>query len=80
MRDHSLDEDEFTATHRAMVSSIFEEDRAMLNAQQIAIDAHPGYDFFNLNIDAGGLWARRLIDRLTDHPAGQRPSVATASR
>jgi len=66
MRDHSLEDDEFTATHRAMVSSIFEEDRAMLNAQQIAIDAHPGYDFYNLNIDAG-------------HQSGQYSSAATSS-
>ncbi len=79
MRDHSLEDDEFTATHRAMVSSIFEEDRAMLNAQQIAIDAHPGYDFYNLNIDAGGLWVRRLIDRLAGHQSGQYSSAATSS-
>jgi 5-deoxy-D-glucuronate isomerase len=51
----------------------------MLDAQQIAIDSHPGYDFYYLNIDAGGLWVRRLIDRLADHQRGRHSSVATAT-
>ena len=28
-----------------------------------AIDEHPDHQFYNLNIDAGSMWARRLIDR-----------------
>ena len=36
----------------------------MLAAQQRAIDAHPDKEFYNLNIDAGAMWARRLIDRM----------------
>ena len=36
----------------------------MLEAQQRAIDEHPDHDFYNLNIDAGAMWARRLIDRM----------------
>ena len=36
----------------------------MLEAQQRAIDARPGHRFYNLNIDAGAMWARKLIDRL----------------
>jgi len=35
----------------------------MLAAQQAAIDANPDYEFYNLNIDAGGMWVRRLIER-----------------
>ena len=35
-----------------------------LEAQQVAIDKNPRMPFYNLNIDAGALWARRLIDRM----------------
>ena len=76
MRDHSLDDEAFTDTHRGMIHNIFEEDRAMLEAQQVAIERHVGYDFYNLNIDAGGLWVRRLIDRLA---AAEAESPAAAS-
>ena len=33
-------------------------------AQQKAIEEHPDHIFYNLNIDAGAMWARRLIDRM----------------
>ena len=69
LRDHSLEDEAFTAAHRAMVSSIFEEDRTMLTAQQRAIDVHPGYDFYNLNIDAGSMWVRRILGRIVDAEA-----------
>ncbi|MEC3981009.1 hypothetical protein [Amycolatopsis sp. H20-H5] len=64
LRDHSLEDEEFTRAQVELVHSVFEEDRAMLDAQQNAIDAHPRYAFYNLNIDAGGMWVRRLLDRL----------------
>ena len=35
-----------------------------MEAQQRAISANPRAPFYNLNIDAGALWARRLIDDL----------------
>ena len=36
----------------------------VLEAQQRAIDKNPRQPFYNLNIDAGALWARRMIDRM----------------
>jgi vanillate O-demethylase monooxygenase subunit len=36
----------------------------ILEAQQKAIEEHPDHIFYNLNIDAGAMWARRLIDRM----------------
>ena len=37
----------------------------MLEAQQRAIDREPATSvFYNLNIDAGAMWARRMIDRM----------------
>jgi phenylpropionate dioxygenase-like ring-hydroxylating dioxygenase large terminal subunit len=64
MRNHTLENLDLTEHFRSAVQSIFGEDERMLNAQQVAIDAHPGYDFYNLNIDAGGLWVRRILDKL----------------
>jgi len=36
----------------------------MLTAQQQAIDANPDYEFYSLNVDAGGMWVRRILDRM----------------
>jgi hypothetical protein len=43
----------------------------VLEAQQKAIDKNPRMPFYNLNIDAGALWARRMIDRLLVNEQGQ---------
>jgi len=63
-RNYSLHEQRLTHELREGVASIFREDEHVLEAQQKAIDEHPGYRFYNLNIDAGAMWARRLIDGL----------------
>ncbi len=59
------------------MSSIFREDELILEAQQQAIDERPGYSFYNLNIDAGSMWARRLIDAMVraETPTHERPGV-----
>ncbi|MBI5256518.1 MAG: aromatic ring-hydroxylating dioxygenase subunit alpha [Burkholderiales bacterium] len=62
-RNYCLGEQRLTHELREGVSRIFREDEAVLEAQQRAIDERPGYSFYNLNIDAGAMWARRLIDR-----------------
>ncbi|WP_425258402.1 Rieske 2Fe-2S domain-containing protein [Rubrivivax sp. RP6-9] len=61
-RNYSLHEQRLTHELREGVAGIFREDEVVLEAQQRAIDEHPGYRFYNLNIDAGAMWARRLID------------------
>jgi vanillate O-demethylase monooxygenase subunit len=43
---------------------VYDQDHAVLEAQQKAIARNPRQPFYNLNIDAGALWARRLIDRM----------------
>jgi len=48
----------------------------ILEAQQQAMDEHPGYSFYNLNIDAGSMWARRLIDRMIQAEAQTPPRGA----
>ena len=46
------------------------EDEIIVNAQQQAIDRNPDKVFYNLNIDAGAMWARRMIDRMIARETG----------
>jgi vanillate O-demethylase monooxygenase subunit len=62
MRNYRLDSQLITTQLRQGVERVFGEDEAMLTAQQEAIDAHPDYQFYSLNIDAGGMWVRRILD------------------
>jgi phenylpropionate dioxygenase-like ring-hydroxylating dioxygenase large terminal subunit len=58
------DEQSLTARIVSGVAGIFAEDERILEAQQRAIDDHPDHRFYNLNIDGGSMWARKLIDRM----------------
>jgi vanillate O-demethylase monooxygenase subunit len=73
-RNYSLTEQRLTHELREGVAGIFREDELILEAQQQAIDEHPDYRFYNLNIDAGSMWARKLIDGLVarENTPGQR--------
>jgi vanillate O-demethylase monooxygenase subunit len=51
---------------------VYDQDHTVLEAQQRAIDKQPRQPFYNLNIDAGALWARRLIDNML---AAERPQT-----
>ena len=75
-RNYSLGEQRLTHDLREGVANIFREDEKVLEAQQIAIDEHPGYSFYNLNIDAGSMWMRRLIDRMVQAEAKPGPAGA----
>ncbi|AMB47070.1 MULTISPECIES: aromatic ring-hydroxylating dioxygenase subunit alpha [Methylobacteriaceae] len=61
-------------------NGVYDQDFAVLEAQQRAIDRNPRQPFYNLNIDAGALWARRLIDTMLaaeqGGPAGDPPRLA----
>lgn len=63
-RNYRLREQSVTTALREGVSGIFAQDEDVLEAQQQAMDANPGREFYNLNIDAGAMWARRLIDEM----------------
>lgn len=65
-RNYCLDEQRLTHELREGVARIFREDEYILEAQQMAIDEHPDHCFYNLNIDAGSMWARRLIDQMIE--------------
>jgi len=76
-RNYVLHDQRLTHELREGVASIFREDELVLEAQQQAIDDHPGYSFYNLNIDAGSMWMRRLIDQMIEAESGgpSRPRV-----
>ncbi|MGJ0203460.1 aromatic ring-hydroxylating dioxygenase subunit alpha [Leucobacter sp. gxy201] len=62
-RNYRLDSQLITTQLRDGVHGVFGEDERMLKAQQDAIDLNPDYEFTSLNIDAGGMWVRRLLER-----------------
>jgi vanillate O-demethylase monooxygenase subunit len=72
-RNYCLGEQALTHRLREGVAGIFHEDELILEAQQQAIDAHPDHHFYNLNIDAGAMGARKLIDSLV---AAELPTSA----
>ena len=74
-RNYCLNEQRLTHELREGVAGIFREDEHVLEAQQRAIDERPGYTFYNLNIDAGAMWARRLIDKMVAAEAPRHPVV-----
>jgi vanillate monooxygenase len=53
-----------TESIRAAQGKVFLEDVAMLEAQQRNLSARPQFELLSLNTDAGGVQARRIIDRL----------------
>lgn len=80
-RNYKLSDQRITHILREGVSGVFGEDEAVLAAQQLNIEATPGKEFYNLNIDSGALWARRLIDEMIaaeSHDDRYRPSTAEA--
>ena len=72
-RNYSLGEQRLTHELREGVARIFREDEVVLEAQQRSIDENPGRRFNNLHIDAGALWARRLIDRMIEAESAVQP-------
>lgn len=69
LRNYRLRDQTLTNQLRVANARIFEEDRAVLEAQQQAINAAPQTALHNLNIDAGSLWARRIIAGMVEAEA-----------
>ena len=61
-RSYRLHDQSLTTKLRQGVHNVFGEDENILEAQQRAFDANPGRTFYNLNIDGGAMWMRKLID------------------
>jgi phenylpropionate dioxygenase-like ring-hydroxylating dioxygenase large terminal subunit len=63
-RNYKLDDQRITTLLREAVSGVFAEDEVVLAAQQKAVEDRPDKEFYNLNIDGGAMWARRLSDKM----------------
>jgi phenylpropionate dioxygenase-like ring-hydroxylating dioxygenase large terminal subunit len=83
VRNYRLEDQRITTLIREGVTGVFGEDEVVLAAQQQGVDDHPDKEFYNLNIDAGAMWARRLIDRMMaaeDPDARYADSAADSER
>ena len=82
VRNYNLGDQRITTLIREGVSGVFGEDEEVLAAQQQGVEDHPDKQFYNLNIDGGAMWARRLIDTLVAAENDDRryqESAATAA-
>jgi vanillate O-demethylase monooxygenase subunit len=64
VRNYALGDQRITTLIREGVSGVFGEDEAVLAEQQRGVEDNPDKQFYNLNIDGGAMWARRLIDKM----------------
>ena len=80
MRNYRLDSQTITTELREGVHGVFGEDEEMLIAQQAAIDANPDFEFYSLNIDAGGMWVRRILDKMLQAEGRQSDAAPAPSR
>jgi vanillate O-demethylase monooxygenase subunit len=74
MRNYRLRDQSLTTQLREANANIFIEDQVVVEAQQIAINEHPDQALRNLNIDAGAMRARRVID---DMIANEKQTTGT---
>ncbi len=75
VRDYRRDEQRVTTEIRDAITKVFREDEILVEAQQRAIDENPDHVFYNLNIDAGAMWARRQIDDMVAAEEAFRSSL-----
>jgi len=76
-RNYGLEDPQMTERLRQDVVRVFGEDEVILAAQQRAVLNHERTPFYNLNIDAGAMWARRLIDEMIDREHAPRHALAS---
>lgn len=75
LRNYRLQDQSLTTRQREANAAIFQEDLAILEAQQLAISAMPEHPLHNLNIDAGSVRARRIILRMVESEAARPPAT-----
>lgn len=82
VRDYHIDDEELSdKLNRAHVNNgegVYDQDKAVLQAQQAAVLKYDRAPFYNLNIDAGAMWARRIIDQMIDKEVQAETAAATA--
>ncbi|WP_230969468.1 aromatic ring-hydroxylating dioxygenase subunit alpha [Nitrogeniibacter aestuarii] len=77
-RNFKADDAALTETIRDGQGKVFLEDVAMLERQQQNLLQWPQRNLLKLNIDTGGVQARRMIERLIAEEAGVADQVASA--
>jgi phenylpropionate dioxygenase-like ring-hydroxylating dioxygenase large terminal subunit len=76
-RDHDLDNAELTALALRQTAGAFEEDKVIIEAQQRIISLDPAAPTVSVSGDAGGVHARRIVERLLRaEQALGRPTIA----
>jgi vanillate O-demethylase monooxygenase subunit len=79
-RNFNPQDEALTASIREGQGKIFSEDLEMLERQQQNLLRHPQRNLLKLNIDAGGVQSRRVLERLIAHEQVQQESlIASAS-
>jgi vanillate O-demethylase monooxygenase subunit len=73
-RNFRAQDTELTAQIREGQGKVFSEDTAILELQQKSLEAWPGRKLLMLNIDAGGVQARRMIDKMIAAEAASVPA------
>jgi len=76
-RNFKADDPALTETIRTGQGKIFAEDLEMLERQQRNLLEHPQRNLLKLNIDAGGVQSRRIIERII--AAEQAPLIARSA-
>ncbi len=74
-RNFKPEDTELTARIREGQAKIFSEDLEILEAQQRNLLANPGRKILNLNIDAGGVRSRRILERLLEDEQRERAAL-----
>jgi vanillate O-demethylase monooxygenase subunit len=74
-RNYAIDDAGYSAAVKRMVATAFDEDKDMLEGQQRNIGRGRGGRTVDVAGDAGGLQARRLLDRLIAAEAGVRAAA-----
>jgi len=77
LRNYRLHDQSLTTQLRNANARIFEEDRAVVEAQQRSIDTLPDQPMRNLNIDAGSVYARRNIEQMIEREADSAQTSRT---
>jgi vanillate O-demethylase monooxygenase subunit len=75
-RNFRADDKGLTAQIREGQGKIFSEDLQVLEQQQRNLLQWPGRELLKLNIDAGGVQARKIIDRLIAAEQAAMPAAA----
>jgi phenylpropionate dioxygenase-like ring-hydroxylating dioxygenase large terminal subunit len=71
-RDHDVEDTQLTEMVRKQVAGAFDEDKAIIEAQQRIVDLDPSAPTINVVGDAGGVHARKIVDRmLAEEKRGQ---------